>query len=84
VKPALGLNNIGFVMAFFGATDALASFGIGKLSDKLGRTTVMGIGCGICVCWRQQRYSANLMVFSQRFVPGHRRRVSLPCQKWTQ
>jgi MFS family permease len=44
VKPALGLNNIGFVMAFFGATDALASYGIGKLSDKLGRTAVMSIG----------------------------------------
>eukprot|EP01059_Diplonema_ambulator_P015123 TRINITY_DN2621_c1_g4_i2.p1 TRINITY_DN2621_c1_g4~~TRINITY_DN2621_c1_g4_i2.p1 ORF type:complete len:205 (+),score=83.28 TRINITY_DN2621_c1_g4_i2:106-720(+) len=44
VKPSVGLENIGYVMAAFGATDALGSFILGKVSDITGRFPIMTLG----------------------------------------
>jgi len=39
--------NIGFVMACFGAADALGSFIFGKLVDKIGRKPVIFVGTAL-------------------------------------
>ena len=44
VKPGVGLANIGYVMAAFGAADVIGSISFGKLSDKVGRFPVMTLG----------------------------------------
>jgi MFS family permease len=45
VKGSIGKKNIGFVMTVFGVSDALFSFVFGKLSDSIGRFSVIIIGC---------------------------------------
>lgn len=44
VQPGLSKKDTGYIMAVFGACDALASFSMGKLSDKFGRAPVLTIG----------------------------------------
>lgn len=44
VKPSVGTNNIGYVMAAFGASDVLSSVLLGKVSDSIGRFPVVIIG----------------------------------------
>eukprot|EP01065_Artemidia_motanka_P025640 TRINITY_DN30615_c0_g1_i1.p1 TRINITY_DN30615_c0_g1~~TRINITY_DN30615_c0_g1_i1.p1 ORF type:complete len:589 (+),score=183.52 TRINITY_DN30615_c0_g1_i1:79-1845(+) len=44
VKPSAGTNNIGYVMAAFGASDVLGSIVLGKLSDRTGRAPVVYLG----------------------------------------
>jgi len=44
IQPALGKKDTGYIMAIFGGCDALASFSMGTLSDKLGRAPVLTIG----------------------------------------
>eukprot|EP01060_Flectonema_neradi_P012038 TRINITY_DN18965_c0_g1_i1.p1 TRINITY_DN18965_c0_g1~~TRINITY_DN18965_c0_g1_i1.p1 ORF type:complete len:538 (+),score=92.90 TRINITY_DN18965_c0_g1_i1:78-1691(+) len=44
VKPGVGLANIGYVMAAFGAADVIGSITFGKLSDRIGRFPVMTMG----------------------------------------
>mmetsp|Transcript_26125 Transcript_26125/g.56566 ORF Transcript_26125/g.56566 Transcript_26125/m.56566 type:complete len:338 (+) Transcript_26125:363-1376(+) len=44
VKPALTKANVGYVMAVYGMTDALASLAFGKISDMVGRTPIMLLG----------------------------------------
>jgi len=42
--PALGQDNMPFVMCAFGATDALASLLFGRLSDVIGRPIIVAVG----------------------------------------
>lgn len=44
VQPSLGKANIGYIMACFGAADAIGSFALGKLSDIAGRPVVLLLG----------------------------------------
>eukprot|EP00756_Hemistasia_phaeocysticola_P013055 Hpha_TRINITY_DN15248_c0_g1::TRINITY_DN15248_c0_g1_i1::g.67783::m.67783 len=44
VKPSVGTNNIGYVMAAFGASDVLFSALLGKVSDSIGRFPVVLLG----------------------------------------
>lgn len=52
IAPSLGKENIGYVMACFGAVDALSSFALGKLSDVVGRPPILILGflCQTTVC----------------------------------
>jgi MFS family permease len=45
IKGSLGSDNIGFVMAIFGACDALFSLLFGQLGDRIGRFGTILIGC---------------------------------------
>jgi MFS family permease len=47
VKESLGESKIGFVMAVFGACNALSSVAAGKLSDKIGRPFLL---CFAFIC----------------------------------
>ncbi|KAJ9472833.1 UNC93-like protein 3 [Diplonema papillatum] len=44
VKASVGLENIGYVMAAFGAADVCGSFAFGKLSDIWGRFPIICLG----------------------------------------
>uniref|UniRef100_A0A7S1CDR4 Major facilitator superfamily (MFS) profile domain-containing protein n=1 Tax=Bicosoecida sp. CB-2014 TaxID=1486930 RepID=A0A7S1CDR4_9STRA len=44
IPPVLGKKDIGYVMAVFGASDAVASVSMGKISDAIGRAPVLTIG----------------------------------------
>jgi MFS family permease len=44
ITPAVGKTNIGYVMACFGAADALGSVISGKLSDRVGRIPLIYFG----------------------------------------
>jgi MFS family permease len=45
VTVTLGRQNVGFVIVAFGACDAVFSLLCGKLSDKVGRLSVLVVGC---------------------------------------
>merc|ERR1712216_425531 len=44
VKPSVGTNNIGYVMAAFGASDVIFSALLGRISDIIGRFPVVILG----------------------------------------
>jgi len=47
IAGSLGVQNIGYCMAIFGAADVVGSIGLGKLSDVVGRPFIL-IFCAIC------------------------------------
>eukprot|EP00794_Sanderia_malayensis_P014408 gene14408-15909_t len=47
VTCSLGIEKVGFVMICFGVTDALCSFGLGKLSEYTGRPILMFSGAAV-------------------------------------
>jgi predicted MFS family arabinose efflux permease len=44
IANSLGIENIGYCMAIFGAADVVASIGLGKLSDVVGRPLILIVG----------------------------------------
>ena len=45
IKRTFGHANIGYIMAIFGAGDAIASAIVGKLSDVLGKKVFLILAC---------------------------------------
>ena len=70
IKPTIGFDNIGYVMATFGAADVVASRLFGQLSDRLGRATTLAVGVLVHGATAVLLYAQKAGVGSDGAVPA--------------